>query len=231
MRYEAFRDLWLERTRESGLRPFGFTHETLDTESLDRRFEIRVEPVGGQDAEGYTTTAKLSWRWDSLMTARSATTEDDMVTELFGRQFDQPATEPLWLRVNVELAARLHHGTDRPLPAAAAWRRWSHEVHERLTRIEPLVPEDWTRDGPDGLEILAWQSSPTVDVECTPDGELRFQGVGLEAFQILRLPRQLDGDDEDEWPGPQLDDLLGRVRAALHAWMETLDALDGPAGA
>lgn len=75
--------------------------------------------------------------------------------------------------------------------------------------------------------MLGWQGLPTVDVECGPDGELRFGGVKLAAFQMIELPRQWDDPERepDEHPARQLRELLGRVRSALHAWMESLDVL------
>jgi hypothetical protein len=56
----------------------------LDLHNLDRIHRITVEPIGGQDAEPFLVTASLSWRWSALHTARTNTTEEDVVTEMFG---------------------------------------------------------------------------------------------------------------------------------------------------
>ena len=54
--------------------------EKLDVRSLDRSYEIYVEPVGGQDAEPFTVTAKLGWKWSALHTARTAWREKEVRT-------------------------------------------------------------------------------------------------------------------------------------------------------
>lgn len=59
--------------------------EMLDLHTLDRIHRIIVEPIGRQDAEPFLATASLSWRWSALQTARTNTTEEDVVTEMFGR--------------------------------------------------------------------------------------------------------------------------------------------------
>ncbi len=229
MRYEEFRGLWHELIRASGLHIVSFPQETLDVGTLERTYEVMVEPAGGQAAEGYNSAATLKWRWDALKSARTATTENDMMTELLGRQMlYEPATEQPWLRVDIELKALLHSGTSRPLLVASAFRHWSGEVHKRLMTTEPLLPDEWVREGPGGQEVLAWQGTPAVDIECTPEGDLLFGGVRLAAFQILSLPRQLDGDedDADDDPDLQVSEMLARVHGALRMWMETLHLLD-----
>src|SRR3990167_4086395 len=62
--YEEFVRTWTAVLRESGLPVFGVAaSEKLDLRSLDRSYEISVEPVGRQDAEPFTVTARLGWRW------------------------------------------------------------------------------------------------------------------------------------------------------------------------
>jgi hypothetical protein len=75
-------------------------------------------------------------------------------------------------------------------------------------------------------EVLGWQGSPTAKVVCQPGGELRLEGVEVAAMQIIELPRLIDNPDErDEGPEVELEELFGRVRAALMAWMQALDHL------
>lgn len=228
MRYEEFRDLWMRTIRESGLERFGFPRETLDVRSMDRVFEIRVEPVGGQDAEPFTTTARLAWRWEALQSARTATTEQDLLMSLLGTDaLDEVAMEPPTLRVDVALTARLPYGDGYPMASTTRWSTWAAEVVERLRTIEPLVSPEWSRPTLDGRrEILAWQSPPRVDAECSLNGELVLRGLEIEAFQFVALARQLDGGDleTDDLAAQQIALLLERVRAALHAWQESLDA-------
>jgi len=61
------------------------------------------EPVGRQDAPPFHTSAAIEWRWGALATARTATTEEDMLTELLGREDAHDVeTERAWLRVDID---------------------------------------------------------------------------------------------------------------------------------
>lgn len=86
---------------------------------VDRTAETVVAPLG-QDVEPFHVGATMSWRWDSLNTARTATTEEDMLTELLGREGGgRVKTERPWLRVDVTLRASLPHG--KPIPSSEVW--------------------------------------------------------------------------------------------------------------
>jgi hypothetical protein len=208
--------------------------ETLNLRHLDRRFESFVEPVGGQQAEPFHVAASLAWRWDALFTARTNSTEEDMLTQIIGRDINRKArTTRSAMRVEVTLSANLPYGKAIPMPAPAAWAKWAREVHGRLESIEPLVPEKTTRERKDGrLEILAWQTDPVAKVICAPDGALKLDRVEIDAGQILELPRRWDDTDrrQDVHPAGQLHDMFGRVRAALQAWMQSVDHLMPRAG-
>ena len=233
MTYDEFKQTWGRALRDSGL-PILSAHdgkETLDLRSMDRRFESYVEPVGGQEAEPFHVAASLSWCWDALATARTSTTEEDMLTEVLGRERvwrHKVRTERSALRVDVSLGASLPYGKAIPMPAPLMWSNWAREVHGRLERIEPLVPEKNTRESRDGrLEILAWQADPIVKVICGPGGELRLEGVEIAAGQLIELPRRWDDSERkhDEHPAAQIHELFGRVRASLQAWMQAVDHL------
>jgi hypothetical protein len=229
MRYEEFKLLWDQALRESGL-PFMLQgQESLDLRSMERRYEVYVEPLGGQDVKPFHVTAALSWRWSPLLTARSATTEEDLLTELLGREDSHEAeTEKPWLRVDIALRAAAPYGNPLPMPAKATWVQWVREAIGRLERIEPVVPPDNTREGDDGrLEILAWRGEPVIKAICTVEGELKLESVQLSAWQAIELPRQWDNSerDLDEQPHQQLREMFARVRSALHAWMEVMDHL------
>jgi hypothetical protein len=233
MTYDELKQAWIAARRESGLPLFsGYEgNETLDLRSQARTFETFVEPVGGQEAEPFHVGASLSWRWDALLTARSATTEEDMLTEVLGRERvrgHKVKTERSPLRVDVSLRASLSYGKAIPMPAGMVWTKWAREVHGRLERTEPLVPEQNTRKGRDGrLDVLAWQTEPVAKVLCGPDGDLKLDRVEIAAGQIIELPRQWDDSERkpDPHPGADLRDLFTRVRAALHAWMQAVDHL------
>ena len=232
MTYEEFVRQWSEALRASGLPIFGVgAEEKLDLHSLDRSYEIRLEPVGGQDAEPFTVAARLGWRWTALHTARSTRREEEVLTELHGRDGAiELETVPPWLRVDIVLSAALPWGQTRPMPPREIWGRWVSEVRERFEGLEPLLPEETSRINDEGLvEVLGWQGLPEVEVELTAEGEPRYGRLRLAAFQILHLPRHFDDPSrEDEGPHGPLREMLARVKKALHTWTECLDLLPGP---
>jgi hypothetical protein len=205
--------------------------ETIEPRSLDRTFRSDLGPLGIQEAEPFYVGATISWRWHALMTARTATTEEDMLAELLGRERvwgRKVKTERSPLRVDVTLRASLPYGKAIAMPSPAVWAKWAREVHGRLERVEPLVPAETSREGRDGrLEVLAWQTDPVARVLCDPGGALRLASVEIAAGQLIELPRHWDDPDRkpDEHPAGQLDEFFGRIRAALHAWMQAVDHL------
>jgi hypothetical protein len=230
MRYEEFRLAWDHALRESKLAMYGRSgSETLDLDSTERRYQVRVEPFGGQDCEPFYVTAALSFRWDPLHAARTRTTEDDMLITLFGRADSQDMeTEKPCLRIDIELVATLPWGKALPMPSKAAWSAWLREVTKRLDDIEPLTPAERVRESEQGnLEVLAWQGAPTATFACGDSGELLLECVRYSAFQLVETPRVLDDPDLQPDPDPrqQLHDLFARVKASLSAWMQGLDHL------
>jgi hypothetical protein len=232
MSYESFRSAFEAALRDSGLPVFGVRgEELLDLRSMDRIYRIRVEPIGGQDAEPFLVTALLSWRWTALDTARTITVEEDVLTEMLGR--DDAAglrTEKPWIRVDIELKATSPYGKPRPMPPPTALRDWTREAMTRLEEIEPLTPEERVREESGRLAVLAWQQvEPRVHVVCGPAGNLMLDAVEISAWQAIESPRALDDPNQppDAGPEEQLAEMFGRARAALSAWMQALDHLRG----
>ena len=173
-------------------------------------------------------TAGLSWRWDALQEARTATTEEDMLTSLLGHDAaDTVDTERPWLRVDVVLRATMPWGRPLPLPGQDALREWTREVVGRLERTEPLLPQEVVEETPDGnLAALAWKGQPEVRATCASDGALLLERVELASWHALHPPRIWDDPDRwDEGPEAELGVFFARVRQALHVWMECLDHL------
>lgn len=230
MRYEEFRAAWDDALRESKLSMIGlWGEETLDLRTTCRNYEVHVEPFGGQDAEPFFVAGTLSFNWKALNTARTVTREEDMLTELFGREsaYDLETEQP-WLRIDIKLNASLPYGKPLPMPSNAAWSAWARETMGRLEDIEPLTPAEKVRENEEGnLEVLAWQGEPVVKATCGPDGQLHLEAVSISALQVLRTPRILDDPDKepDEPVYGQLQEMFHRVRASLLAWMQALDHL------
>jgi hypothetical protein len=230
MSYEAFRHAWESTLAESKLptvRPSA--DETLDLRSLDRHYEVTVEPLGGQDAPPFRVTASLSWKWDALLTARALTTEDDMLITVFARDgAPHLETQKPYLRVDIKLTASLPYGKPRPMPSQTAWTRWTRETMGRLERIEPLLPAESARASDPGmLDVLAWREPPKIHATCSATGELLLEAVSISAGQLIELPRLFDDPDRepDDGPDEELRKMFRRVRASLLAWMQALDHL------
>jgi hypothetical protein len=223
MSYEEFLVVWNAALLESGLPVQGVSADTtLDLSKLDRRYEVRVEPLHGQDTPPFYVTALLSWRWSALATARTATSEEDMVRELLNRS---TKTQRPWIRVDVKLHATLPMMEPMAMPTTATWRRWREEAMNRLEHIAPLLPDEVVREHRGGqLEILGWQGQPELEAGCRPDGTLVLGGVSLAAWQAVHPPRNSD-THKDRPPHAQLEELFSRLKAALHAWSESLDHL------
>jgi hypothetical protein len=234
MTYDELKQAWIWALQQSGLPIGGVSpvQETLDLRSMDRMCKSYVEPLGRQDAEPFHVTAELSFRWSALQTARTRSTEEDMLHEVLGLDRSRkPRTEVPSLRVDVVLHASTMWGKEIALPSPMAWQRWAHETLGRLESIEPVIPEDRVRERRNGLpEILAWQSEPELNVLCGPTGELKLRGVEIATWQAINLPRKWDDTSRRPDPGPeeQLAAMCKRLKAALNAWMEATDHLRSP---
>ena len=219
LNYDRFRAAWQEALDASDMRAFLCpATETLDLSQMSRTHETHVLLVPGRDPtiEPFTVSASLSWTWDALLSARTATTEEDLLGELFGTAGRDQDTGQPWLRVDITLKAALPWASPLPLPGTVKWRRWATDVTERLT---PLLPNGCTdRDGKQ--LVLSWLGAPEARAQCAPDGRLYLTEVELSAWQGINLPRHWDDPDRepDEEPDTQLAELIGRVWKALQAW-------------
>jgi hypothetical protein len=234
MTYDQFKQAWVEALRESMLPTLGVepVEESLGLRAMERHVRSVVEPFGGQHAGPFHVTAALAYRWDALQTARTATTEEDLLGRLLGREgIRTRRTAHPWLRVDVTLRASTQWGKELALPPPHAWQRWARETLGRLETIEPLLPSQTVREGRGGLpEILAWQGEPELRGLCSPTGDLKLRGVEVAAWQAIEVPRRWDDPARrpDKPPDAQLAAMFKRLRAAMNAWMEALDHLTPP---
>jgi hypothetical protein len=146
-----------------------YGQEQLDTRNLDRSYRVYVEPLGGQDAAPFHVTAALSWVWTATNTVRGTTRDEDVLSEMLGR--DQTAdlvTEQPCVRVDLKLRAAAPFDKPLPMPAKTQWARWVDEVTGRLNRIEPLLPETVRENRMGMTEVLGWQGPPTAKVVLRP---------------------------------------------------------------
>ena len=223
MDYEQFRTRFLEALDAAGLmRALPWPVEAVSLDSMSRTYRIIVRRTA-QQARPFYVSATLSWEWDAALAARSATTEEDLLIELLGRDGYYLVTEQPWLRVDVTLTASLPMDSPIPMPEADTWRRWSAEVNARLSPLLPIESADseYPMDDDYGLRVLSSRSEPTAQLSCDPDtGRLYLTCVELSAWQGIDLPRQWDNPDRepDPPPGAQLADFAERVYHALQEW-------------
>jgi len=83
---------------------------------MSRGYSINVSLRSVQRAGPFRIIAGLSWKWDAALSARTATTEEDLLVEVLGEDGYYLVTEQPWLRVDVTLRAILP--MDSPLPSA-----------------------------------------------------------------------------------------------------------------
>lgn len=204
MDYTTFRTLWNEALTAAGLQLSPVrSKETIDLQTMARAYELYLS-FGQDRAKPFYITARLSWQWDALHSARTATTEEDMLVELLGRDGYGLDTKRPWLRVDVTLNATLPMDSPLPLPAADVWRRWIGTVMHEMELLPTCdLPEvDWEA----GEWPLFWQGTPEARLACRSDGRLYLAGVTLSTWQGIELARQWDNPDRpwDEEPEVQL---------------------------
>ena len=93
MNYDHFRAVWHETLRAAGLLPSTTRPvETVDLGRMSRTYSVGVELEHAQRFRPFYVTAGLSWRWDALQSARTATTEwEDCLGYLEQRGHDEPS--------------------------------------------------------------------------------------------------------------------------------------------
>ncbi len=231
MTYEQLRELWTTTLRASRLQVHGAhdIDETLDARTLDRTVSsIVASPLR---AEPFTATATFAWRWTALHTARTITTEEDLLAEVLRRDHaTRSHTRRPHLRLDIGLRATLPWGAPLALPLPAVWAAWARAVMRTLETHVPLVPAERARETRRGdLEVLAGLGEPTARVACARDGALLLTSIGVDAWQLIDLARVWSDPDRRPDPevGPQLAAMFTRVGAALDAWARLTGELHG----
>ena len=125
MDYDAFRERWHEALAQARLVsvPFWPT-ETVDLRHMDRAYQVYMPMPHREQTRPFHVTVELSWRWDALQSARTATTEEDLLVALLGEDGHDLDTERRWVRIDVTLHATLPVNAPLPMPDDDVWRRW-----------------------------------------------------------------------------------------------------------
>jgi len=226
MHYEEFKGQFLQALDSSSLRLMTpEPTETLDIHTTDRTFKVYVEPPDARLGDRFYVTAKMWWRWDVTLTARSATTEEDLLVELLGREHDNINTEQPWLRVDVSLRVGVLPNADVfVLPEPKIWSRWVRTVNERLGGPDRLVSGEVSNKG----LFMSWRGQPEVIAKGNDLGHPVVSSISVSAFELIKLTRQWDDPDRepDDDPMAQVEAMFGRLERALKVWRESLVHLE-----
>jgi len=224
MRYNELRDTLVRALRDSRFRFIGCPTETLDLTTTTRRCEIFLEGVTVQRAEPFYVAASVAFDWDPFESARTYTNEDDLISELLGRDEETVDTMPRRLRVDFVLKASLSYEIQVPLLGVDRWRSWAHATHESLHTLLPTEAPAH-RGGP--IMVTGWGGTVAVESECSATGEILLRVVSLPSWQTVVLPRLRGSLDEEPEVDVvrQLDVLIGRYRTAVDTWTDRIAEL------
>jgi len=225
MDHEQFLRVMLDELGDAGLAvsPVERT-EHLELHHGDRKVALELPDFGRERDVVFTCWTTVEWTWRALQSARAATTEDDVLVELFGRLPVMPQTEPGAVRVDLTLKATAPWRSNLTLPDSATWARWSGAVHAAL---EPLLGLE-VLEGEDGQHrVLGGWDGPVVELACDTAGHLTVSRLQATAFELVDIPRQWDDSRRPPDPDPRerLGDLVRRLVEARTAWREALREL------
>ena len=203
MNYEQFRAAWYAALAQAGMTShLAPPAETVELGGMSRTYHVYVHLANPGKFDPFHVSAGLSWTWDALQAARTATSEEDALMELLGADGRRLDTERPWLTVKVTLSATLPWRFPLPLPDPVVWRAWLADVTGRLEPLLPIVLErrdEWS-------VAFAHRSEPEAEVQPAAGGQLYLTRVKLSPWQVIHLPRQWDDPkrQEDEDPYQQL---------------------------
>ena len=221
MNYSTFRQIWDDTlmTAHIAASPF-FPEETTNTETGDRVYQVYLHNT--DRSAGFHTTIEFKWRWDALLLARFASTEEDMLMQIFGDFGIHEDTAPPSLRVDYILHATIAMDRYLHLPPQDQWQRWVSRV---TSQVSPLL----IYNDPESEMPVSYSMEPEIKVICSDSGQFYLSGVQLTGFRIITLPRQWDDPDrpEEDDPDEQLLTLFQRLNQADGLWRESLKELHG----
>ena len=228
MNYQEFRDLWHDALRATHLQisyPIGPT-ERINLRALSRSYELVLYGGLQTKSEPFHLAATIEWEWDSVLSARYATTEEDMLMQIFGDfGIHDDDTVPPQLRMDVCLSASMLYGTVYPMPASTRWQRWVRQASDEL---QSFLPTGYDEEG----GICAYSDPIQASVKLLEDGRFNLESVTFKAWQAIKLPRQWDDPEKrDPSPEDELQDFANRIARAMNALENSLaDLVEGTAG-
>ncbi len=221
MNYQEFRDLWHKALKATCLQiPYPISPtEKIDLSNMSWSYELIIYGGSHPKSDPFRLTATITWDWDATLSARYATTEEDMLMQIFG-DFDirDDDTVPPQLRMDVGLTASLPYGGVYPMPALTQLQRWFKQANDELQLLLPTVYE---MDG-----IYAGSEPIQPNIMLLEDGLLNLKSVIFKAWQLIKLPRQWDDPQKsDPYPDDVLFDFANRIAKAMDVLENSLARL------
>jgi hypothetical protein len=222
MNYQEFRDLWHDALQAARLQipqPIGPT-ERINLRDMSRSYELVLYGGLHLKCEPFHLFVVIQWDWDAILSARYATTEEDMLMQIFGDFgiHDNDTVLPQ-LRIDVSLTANVPYGTVYPMPPLALWQLWVRQASDDL---QSLLPTGYEDDG----TICAYSDPIVANVKMLEDGSLSLEGMTFKAWQAIKLPRQWDDPEKsDPYPDHVLLDFANRIAKAINVLENSLTHL------
>jgi hypothetical protein len=220
MRYEEFRDQLQFALQNVGLlgQRIGNPTETIDLESIERIWKVYILGSSTANTEPFHVTAKIAFNWSPSNSARSYTCEEDLLTELLGRIKSSSKTEPRFTRVDLELHARLPHGSTSAIPEAQTLGSWADSLRQKLDKV---FRENKWRQGR-LVAVLGALDEVSIESRCDSTGCLSMAGISIAGFRMVRVPRVWDDPvrrDAEKGAAAELLQLAQKFRYSLEEWM------------
>jgi hypothetical protein len=220
MRYQEFRDQLQIVLHNEGLfgQRIGNPTETIDLESMVRRWKVYIVGSSTANTEPFYVTAKIAFNWGPFNTARSYTCEEDLLTELLGRAKSSLKTEPRFTRVDLELHARLPQGSTSAIPEAQTLGSWADSIRQKLDKV---FRESKWRHGR-LVAVLGALDEVSIESRCDSAGRLSIAGISIAGFRMVRAPRVWDDPDRrdaEKGGAAELSRLAQKFRYSLEEWL------------
>jgi hypothetical protein len=169
-------------------------------------------------------SGRISFVWDPFNAARGYTTEEDLLTQLFGRKQRPIRTQKRWVRVDLALRANLPYGSTTPIPDLPVLGGWTNDVHEKLGA---LLSEFTERAG-QIVAITGGANDVEIQTRCRDEGGLSLSGFSISGFRLVHLPRVWDDPmrrDREKDISEELANLAHRFKNAYDEWTKSASDL------
>ena len=175
MRYDEFRDHLEAALQRNSLHLHGLQRvETVELASTERHWRVYVHGAASPSTEPFDVSAEIGFAWSPFDAARSYAREEDLLTELIGREKRLPRTERRWKRVDLCLHATLPYGSTTAMPEPQLFGAWTTSILEKIHGAFAEVEEKEGRI----VAVLGAHEDVDVQAHYQPDGVVSCEGPG-----------------------------------------------------